>query len=115
MMYEEMRLRPNGEIVRVYAIENEIATIFNPSQFMKSDQGWQRISVKKLVPVDYELHNAQTVSKTQKNKAKNRIKLIDAVWETSDGIKWEHKYLESAISHELVLMDADQEKKEMTE
>lgn len=100
-----MRMRPSGDIVQVYDIANGMATIFNKAQFMTSDQGWMQIKVNKLVPMEFPLHNVDTVSQTMKNKAKKRLHLEDATWKTSDGELWKHENLEDAITHELELME----------
>ena len=108
-MYEEMRLRPSGDIVKVYDIHDGMATIFNKAQFMVSDQGWSKVKVTKLVPMEFELHCKDVISNTSKNKARKRMKLLDATWMTSDGIHWEHEEIETAIEHELMLMDKEKE------
>ena len=111
MLYEEMRLRPNGEIVRVYSIDASTgnARIWCASQFMKSDQGWQTVKSNKLVPVDFPLHSELHLSNTKKNNAKKRLKLVDAVWETTDGLTWSHEHLEDAVVHEAELMKKESE------
>lgn len=108
----EMRLRPSGDIVQVYDITDGMATIFNKAQFMTSDQGWQKIKVSKLVPMEFELHNTDTVSQTTKNKAKKRMHLEDATWKTSDGELWRHENIDDAIAHELELMEKEKNKGE---
>ena len=113
MNFIEMRLRPAGDIVQVYDITDGIATIFNKAQFMTSDQGWQKIKVSKLVPMEFELHNTNVISQTTKNKAKKRMHLEDAVWKTSDGELWKHENIDDAIAHELELMDKENNKGEM--
>ena len=111
MMYEEMRLRPNGSIVKVYDITDGMATIFDKEQFMKSDQGWVKVKVNKLVPMEFELHNSTTTSQTTKNKAKKRMHLEDATWKTSDGKLWSHDIIEDAIAHEIELMNEENDNK----
>lgn len=107
-MCELMRLRPDGQIVRVYAIDANTgnARIWSAAQFIKSDQGWQTVKSSKLVPMDYDLHNSDTISKTQEAKAKKRMHLEDATWKTSDGMLWSHAVVKEAIKHEIELMQA---------
>ena len=109
MMYEEMRLRPSGKLVKVYDITDGMATIFDKEQFMKSNQGWVKVKVNKLVPKEFELHNNAIISQTTKNKAKKRMHLEDATWKTSDGMLWSHNVLEDAITHEIELMNKETE------
>lgn len=110
-MYEEMRLRPSGSIVKVYDIHDGMATIFDKEQFMKSDQGWSKVKVSKLVPMEFELHCQDVISNTSKNKARKRMHLEAATWKTSDGIEWDHSEIETAIEHELMLMEQENELK----
>jgi len=104
-MYEEMRLRPDGEIVRVYSITGDLATIWCESLFVRANQGWKQVKVTKLVPKEYDLHNTDFISKTQEAKAKKRMRLEDATWKTSDGLLWRHVDIKEAIQHELKLMN----------
>ena len=112
MEYQMMRLRPDGEIVRVYSITGDMATIWCESQFIKADQGWKQVRVTKLVPMDYDLHNTDTISKTQQQKAKKRLHLEDATWKTTDGQLWSHEDLPKAIEHERELMLTEISKQE---
>ncbi len=109
MLYEEMRLRKTGETVRVYAIDpvENIATIFCPAQYIKVNNGWMKIKVSQLVPMDFPINNKDCVSKTKKNKAKDRMKLIEATWQTSDGNLWSHSDIDAAVEHELFLMSLE--------
>jgi hypothetical protein len=110
MLYEEMRLRKTGETVRVYAINpsENIATIFSTSQYTKTNNGWQKIKLSQLVPMDFPINNKDYISKTKKNKAKDRMKLIEATWQTSDGNLWNHSDIDAAVEHELFLMSLEE-------
>lgn len=110
MLYEEMRLRKTGETVRVYAIDpsENIATIFYASQYTKINNGWQKIKLSQLVPMDFPINNKDYISKTKKNKAKDRMKLIEATWQTSDGNLWNHSDIDAAVEHELFLMSLEE-------
>lgn len=105
MLYEEMRLKKNGQVVRVYNISEGMATIFNPEMYQKVNNGWDRIKVSNVVPMDYPVNSDEYVSKTKKNKAKSRMQLVDAAWRTTDGIEFKHENIEEAIAHELELME----------
>lgn len=110
MLYEEMRLRKTGETVKVYAIDpsENIATIFSTSQYTKTNNGWQKIKLSQLVPMDFPINNKDYISKTKKNKAKDRMKLIEATWQTSDGNLWNHSDIDAAVEHELFLMSLEE-------
>ncbi len=105
-----MRLRKTGETVRVYAINpsENIATIFSTSQYTKTNNGWQKIKLSQLVPMDFPINNKDYISKTKKNKAKDRMKLIEATWQTSDGNLWNHSDIDAAVEHELFLMSLEE-------
>ncbi len=104
MMFEVMRLRPDGEYVKVFDITDGQATVWSDAQFAKCDCGWMKVKVSRLVPEGYELHNNNFVSKTQEAKAKKRMHLEDATWRTSDGVLWRHADIKEAIQYELRLM-----------
>ena len=53
MLYDEMRLKKSGSVVRVYAIENNIATIFDPEYHIKCNNGWRQVKITMLVPIDF--------------------------------------------------------------
>ena len=76
MLYEEMRMRKNGNV-----------------------------KISQLVPMDFPVDCRGYVSKTRKNKAKSRLRIVDATWKTTDGTIWKHKDIDKAIQHELEIMD----------
>lgn len=105
MLYEEMRLKKTGEIVRVYDVTDGIATIFDPSLYQRQNNGWTKVKVSHVVPRGFPLDNKGYVSKTKKNKAKARMQLLDATWRTTDGMVWDHSKIDAAVEHELKLMN----------
>lgn len=109
MLAEEMRLKKNGVVVRVYEIQDGRAYIFNPEAFQKVNNGWESVKLSQLVPMDFPINSKEYISKTTKNKAKNRMKLMDAIWKTSDGIEWKHENIQEAIQHEIELMAIENE------
>lgn len=112
MNYVEMQLKPNGELVKVYDITDGQATIWSESQYHQCNNGWMKIKVSRLVPQEYPLNSKNHASKTQKNKAKSRMHLEDAIWKTSDGQLWKHENIDDAIAHELELMNEENNNKE---
>ena len=109
--YVVMRINKTNEPVRVYAwLPNGEALCFVESEYAKQGAGgWRQIKTNKLRPDDIPV-SEQYVSKTQQNKAKKRMKLIDATWETSDGKQWTHTDIEKAVAHEYNLMSEEQSK-----
>ena len=107
--YFEMRKRKNGEIVRVYHIFDSMATTFSPSLYKSKGNGWEKLKLTQLIPIDMPLENNEVISQTEKNKAKKRMKILYATWLTSDGSEWDHADIEEAIEHEIELMRREEE------
>ncbi len=110
----EMKLKPSGSIVQVYRfLEDGNALIFDPDQYANKNQGLIKVSWRRLIPKEYPV-DCNAPSKSKKNKAKARMKLIDAIWETTDGVRFKHEEIENAIAHELSLMSIEQQKREQS-
>ena len=105
MLYEEMRFKKTGEVVRVYDITNGVATIFDPSLYQKQNNGWTMVKASQVVPMDFPLNSRDYVSKTKRNKAKSRMQLLNATWKTTDGRLWNHSDIDTAVQHEVELME----------
>lgn len=106
-LYEEMRLKRSAQVVRVYSIQDNMALIFNPETYKKQNNGWEKIKISSLVPLDYPVNAEEYIGKTQKNKAKQRMRLTSAIWLTTDGKEWAHENYEEAINHEIELMKSE--------
>lgn len=76
MLYEEMKLKKSGMIVRVYDVTDGMATIFDPNLYQNQNNGWKIIKISNLIPMDFPINNKDYVSKTKKNKAKDRMQLL---------------------------------------
>lgn len=116
--YIEMYSKQNKNNVRVYSFTTvngqPMALIFNPNAINpNSNNPWSYVKVSSLVPLEFAdmIKNNVSNSKTQRNKAKGRMKIIDATWQTSDGETWQHENIEDAITHELELMEKEKDKK----
>ena len=71
--------------------------------------GWQMRKCSKLIPYpDADVFKAGAQSKTEYNKAKSRLKLLDAEWQTEDGEVFDHAHLNDAVEHQLALMKASE-------
>ena len=117
--YIEMYSKKENEVVRVYNISattsgSSLATIFVPSKFNNPQynfMGWQTVKMTSLIPIDLKdaYIKGLPTSKTQKNKAKSRMTLVDAIWRTTDGNEFPHTMIDMAIEHELELMNKEKE------
>lgn len=108
----EMKLKPSGSIVQVYRfLEDGNALIFDPDQYASKNQGLIKVSWRRLIPKEYPV-DCNMPSKSKRNKAKARMKLIEAIWETTDGVRFKHEEIEDAIAHELSLMNIEQQENE---
>ena len=70
----------------------------------QSGNGWFTTKLGKLIPYPYAENYKTGMSKTQRNKIKSMLTLVEAVWMTTDGMKFSHADLESAIRHQTLLM-----------
>ena len=107
--YFEMKKRKTGEIVRVYSIYENMAVIFSPGLYKANGNGWERLKLSQLIPMDMPLEHKDAISKTDQNKAKERMKIVTATWITSDGKLWNHTDMEESIAHEIELMRKERE------
>ena len=84
--YIEMRIKKGGEVVRIYNIgisaegRKSFATIWRPSQ-----NKFETIEMKNLVPLDYSFEDGSVASKSEKNKIKEELTLSHAEWTCTDG------------------------------
>lgn len=113
----EMTERNTGNIVRVYQFlvdnGNPKALVFDPAFAGKQNgNGWRFLTMKTLIPKDYAGEDGKFQSKTIKNKAKDRMTLVDAIWRCTDGTEFKHADLEQAITHELELMEKERKSNE---
>ena len=78
-----------------------------PAAMSKVNDLLGRIDKTKLKAFIIDDEGDQASLNTKKNKAKARMQLVNATWETSDGVLWSHCVLEDAIAHEIELMDKE--------
>lgn len=107
----EMKEKATNNPVRVYEIDmvNMMAVIFDEATYRQNQGGWRKVKLNKLIPVDVPNDPSEMISKNQQAKAKKRMKLVDATWETSDGDQWDHTLIGDAIKHEIELMNKEKE------
>ena len=101
--YIEMRIKKGGEIVRVYNIgisaegQKSFATIWRPSQ-----NTFETVQMKNLVPLDYSFEDGSVASKSEKNKIKEKLTLSHAEWTCTDGTVFNN--CNDAIEHQRKLL-----------
>ena len=81
---------------------NGTVLIYNPNI---GGDGWVTIQRKRLIPVDYAEELIKAKEKSKINFYRNRLKLIYAEWETSDGKIFSN--LDEAIEYEKELMEKE--------
>ena len=69
----------------------------------QNGNGWITIKRNRLIPVDYAEMFINGISKTEKNKIKERLTLTNAWWIATDGRAFDN--IDDAIKYEKKLMD----------
>lgn len=89
-------------LVDVYHFfEDKTALIFDPSI-----QGWEKIKMSNLVPEEYwDPNKPGFMSKSERNKIKERLVLTHAIWTCTDGA--EFRDCNEAIEHEVMLKEEE--------
>lgn len=91
--------------------DDNTALVYDP--YMASQQngnGWQRRKLARLIPYpDADIFKLGIQSKTEYNKAKSKLKLLDAEWQTEDGLVFDHAHINDAVEHQLALMQENKE------
>lgn len=102
-----LKYKSTGEEVEVYGFYETggrmRAVIFDYQEYDKSGNGWKNVGVSKLLPLDVEPRDIQTI-------ARSKVTLWQAFWSTTDGVRW--PVLEDAINHEIELMKKESERDE---
>ena len=108
---EKMFHKKSKTIVYVYKFfENGNALIYSPFNAGQThgENGWERVKIGSLIPIEYyEEHykDKHFLSQTKLNKVAKRLKLTQAVWETTDGTTFTDK--KEAIDYELTLIEEE--------
>lgn len=112
MMIQQMKDKKTGRVVDVYSIKHKdgkmIAIVFDLIKYRDTNNGWDKIPLKKLVPMDTPSRN-EIPSKNRINKIKRRLKIESAIWKTSDGQLFTHDHIDDAIKHEEMIMEQEKE------
>lgn len=99
--------KDNCEVEVYHFYEDESALVFSPSLAGRQNgNGWIRCKIKMLLPIEYAT-NQTFMSKTQRNKIKERLSLTSAIWTCTDGAEFTN--CDEAINHEQTLMKAEVE------
>lgn len=108
---EKMYHKKSQSIVYAYKFfENGSVLIYSPAEagHTHGENGWQRVKIGSLILLDYyEEHykDEHFLSQTKLNKIAKRLKLTQAIWETTDGMSFSDK--KEAINHELELVERE--------
>lgn len=93
-------------IVEVYHFfENKTALIFSPHMASKQNGfGWVYAPMKNLIPLEYYNEHKDNcfISKSERNKIKERLALTKAEWTCTDGFSFNS--CDEAINHEMEIM-----------
>ena len=81
---------------------NGTVLVYNPS--IEGDR-WVTIQRKRLIPADYAVEFIKAKEKAKTNYYKNRLELIYAEWQTTDGKVFNN--LDEAIEYEKKLMESE--------
>ncbi len=80
--------------------------VYDPNLGAKQNgNGWVTVKRNRLIPADYAEMFISGMSKTEKNKIKQRLTLVSASWETTDGKVFDH--LDNAVEHEKELIESE--------
>lgn len=105
----QMFHRKDNCIVEVYHFfENKTALIFNPCiAGHQNGNGWSYVSMKSLIPIEYynEHKDNGFMSKSERNKIKERLTLTKAEWTCTDGVSYDS--CDAAINHEIEIMKTE--------
>ena len=93
-------------IVEVYNFfDNKTVLIFSPQTASRQNgNGWIYTSIKNLIPIEYYNEHKDNffMSKSERNKIKERLTLTKAEWTCTDGISFNS--CDDAINHEMEVM-----------
>lgn len=107
---EIMYQRKSGKKLEVYNYFSDSrhtwAICFDPEFASRNNgQGWVRVKLTELVPEQHvNMATKQFMSKTERNRIKSQLKLCAAIWECTDGERFENHRLDEAIEHQRELM-----------
>lgn len=99
----QMFYKKGNCIVEVYHFfENKTVLIFDPNiAGHQNGNGWTYVSIKMLIPIEYYNEHKDNcfMSKSERNKIKERLTLTKAEWTCTDGVSFNS--CDDAINHEM--------------
>ena len=104
---EKMYFKKHNCLVHVYEFYSDkhlMAIIWTPGG-TDNGSGWMRVRAKDLIPMEYFDGASGFQSKTYKNRIKERLKLVNATWECTDGTQFDN--VNQAIEYEKVFYEAE--------
>ena len=104
---EKMYFKKHNCLVHVYNIYQDkhlMALIWTPGD-TQNGSGWMKVRAKELVPMEYFDGNAGFQSKSYRNRIKQRLQLVNATWECTDGTQFDN--VKQAIDYESVFYEME--------
>ena len=99
----QMFYKNGNRIVEVYKFfDNKTVLVYDPLLASRQNgNSWSVIPLKHLIPLEYYNEHKENffLSKTEKNKIKERLTLTKAEWTCTDGVSFNS--CEEAINHEM--------------
>ena len=92
--------KDNCKVIVYKFFEDKTALIFSPNLAGRQNgNGWEKIKVSQLIPIEYfDNYKGSSMSKTERNKIKERLILTKAEWTCTDGVSYSN--CDEAIKHE---------------
>lgn len=91
----------------VYEVDFNLmqAVTFSSDNMAKTNGGscWCKVPMKHLIPVEYACDYIESgyISKTKKNHYKGKLRLVSAVWATTDGELFNNS--DEAVKHQILI------------
>lgn len=104
----QMYYRKDNCLVEVYHFfEDKTALIFSPSTAGRQNgNGWEKVKIGQIIPLEYYNENKKGfMSKTERNKIKERLTLTYAEWTCTDGSIFDN--CDEAIAYEKKIMEKE--------
>lgn len=94
--------------VHSFDVDHNVALCYDANEAAKNGQGWIKIGYKHLIPEEYYNIASQSFqSKTERNKLKAKLRLVDPIWECTDGSQFDEEHLDEAIEYQKQLEEQE--------
>lgn len=106
---EKMYFKKHNCLVHVYSIYQDkhlMALIWTPGD-TQNGSGWMKVRAKELLSMEYYNGSSGFESKSYRNRVKQRLTLINATWECTDGTQFDN--VREAIDYEKVIYEHEKQ------